>query len=119
MNKILDALGKAHRIPELDKLRKCLSPLRRAQRDLEKLLGLTEGEEMHPTAIHQFLKQEQQGNIYQHLPLEEAMTVVILSRDDITVLWGDDNVRVILDSETHGTLLDEHSKLYVSLNAID
>jgi len=44
------------------------------------------------------------------------MKVLISSLDDITVLWGDDNVRAILE-----TLLDEHSRLYVlvSLYVVD
>jgi len=117
VNKILDALGKVDRIPDMDKLRKRLSPLHRAQRDLEKHLGLTEGEEMRAAAIHQLVKQGQQRNFYQQSPLEKAVKVLTSSRDDITVLWGDDNVRAVL--ETHGTHLDEHSKLYVSLYAID
>jgi len=47
------------------------------------------------------------------------MKVLISSLDDITVLWRDDNVRAIL--ETHRTLLDEHSRLYVlvSIYVID
>jgi hypothetical protein len=117
VNKILDALGKIHKIPDIDKIKKRLSSLGRAQRDLEKHLGLTNGEEMRATAIHQLVKQGQQRNFYQHAPLEKATKVVISSRDDITVLWGDDNVRAIL--ETHGTLLDKHSRLYVCLYAID
>ncbi|KAH9963796.1 G-protein alpha subunit-domain-containing protein [Russula dissimulans] len=100
VNKILDALGKAHRAPHVDKLRKRLSPLHRAQRDLEKHLGLTEGEEMRATAIPQLVQQVQ---------LEKAMKVVISSRDDITVLWGDDSVRAVLDARI---LLNEHSRLY-------
>jgi len=39
------------------------------------------------------------------------MKVVISSRDDITVLWGDDGVRAVL--ETRGTLLDEHSRFFL------
>jgi hypothetical protein len=117
VNKILDALGKARRIPDIDKIRKRLSPLGRAQRDLEKHLGLTDGEEMRATAVHRLLKQEQQRNFYRHSPLEKATKVVISCSDDITVLWGDGNVRAIL--ETHGTHLDEHARLYVFFYAVN
>jgi hypothetical protein len=109
VNKILDALGKVHRAPHVDELRTRLSPLRRVERNLEQHLGLTEGGEMRAAAVSQLVRQGQR--------LEKAMKVVISSCDDITVLWGDDSVHVAL--ETHGILLNEHSRLYVSLYAID
>jgi hypothetical protein len=109
VNKILDALGKVHRAPHVDELRTRLSPLRRVERNLEQHLGLTAGGEMRAAAVTQLVQQGQR--------LEKATEVVISSCDDITVLWGDDSVHVAL--ETHGILLNEHSRLYVSLYAID
>jgi len=53
VGKILGALGKAHeiRLRHVVGPRKRLTPLRRAQRDLEKHLDLTQGEEMRDTSI--------------------------------------------------------------------
>lgn len=104
--KILDALDDAPDTPHrLRSLRMRLSPLRRAQLDLEKYLGLAEGEEMCNASVPELVKPKQLHNP----GLEEVVRVVIICRDDMGVLWTDDDVRTKL--ETHGIRLDEDSRL--------
>ena len=82
-----------------------LSPLHRTQLDLEKHLGLAEGEEMCETSVPELVKKKQLHNP----GLEDVARLVSIYRDDMGVLWTDDDVRTKL--ETHGMRLDEHSRL--------
>jgi len=82
-----------------------LSPLRRAQLDLEKYLGLAKGEEMCETSVPELVKKKQLHNP----SLEDVERLVSICRDDMGVLWTDDDVRTKL--EMHEMRLDEHSRL--------
>jgi len=84
-----------------------LNPLRRAQLDLEKLLGLSEGEEMCGTSVPELVKRQQLHTSR----LGELVTLINVCCDDMAELWKDSDVRTKL--ETYGIQLDEHSRLYV------
>jgi len=104
--KILDALADTPGTPH--RLRSFLirlSPLRRAQLDLEKYLGLAKGEEMCETSVPELVKKMQLHNP----SLEDVEKLVSICRDDMGVLWTDDDVRTKL--EMHEMRLDEHSRL--------
>ena len=134
VNKILAALENA---PETETpgrvnlLRMRLSPLRRVQRDLEMHLGLAEGDEVHAaadTGIYRcpaevclrsqngwaaalgFARQKtrSQGQSKRSLA-DEALEVILMSRDDMAALWGDDEVRGALD--LRGVRLEDQSGL--------
>ncbi|KAI9457117.1 G-alpha-domain-containing protein [Lactarius psammicola] len=118
VNTILNALEHA---PEtavrVNLLRMRLSPLRRVQRDLETHLGLAEGEEVHPASEAGILRRPAEvcvrsrsgwaaalGRAKQRAkspgrrsPADEALEVILMSRDDIAALWGDDGVRAALE----------------------
>ena len=105
--KILDVLDHPPEIPHpVGLLRVRLSPLRRAQRDLEELLGLAKGEEMSATAVSKLAKQGRHGIKPR---LKEVVELIITSRNDMVVLWEDNDVRAKL--ETHERALDEQSRL--------
>ena len=104
VTKILDVLDQPPETPHLlGLLRVCLSPLRRAQRDLEELLGLAKDEEMSATAVSKLAKQGR------HVIGPHLEEVIIASRDDMTVLWKDEDVRAKV--ETHGRAPDGQSRL--------
>lgn len=118
VNTILDALENA---PEtavrVNLLRMRLSPLRRVQRDLESHLGLAEGEEVHAAADTGILRRPAEVCVRsrggwaaalvrakqrakspgRRSPADEALEVILMSRDDIAALWGDDDVRAALE----------------------
>ncbi|KAI0288110.1 guanine nucleotide binding protein, alpha subunit [Russula brevipes] len=101
VNKIVDALGNAPEIPQGVKLLQIrLAPLRRLQRDLEEHLGLAEGEEMRPSAVPRLVKPGQRPKLGHRDPspgeLEQAVELVIASRDDMATLWKDDGVHAFL-----------------------
>lgn len=119
VNMILDALENASETASrMNLLRMRLSPLRRVQHDLEKHLGLAEGEEVHAAAdIGVFRRPtevsirsrsgwaaalglaKQKARVPGRRPLaDEALEVILKSRDDIAALWWDDNVRAALES---------------------
>jgi hypothetical protein len=107
VTKILDVLDRPPETPHLlGLLRVRLSPLRRAQRDLEELLGLAEGEVMSATAVSKLAKPGRHGTGPR---LEEVVELITASRDDMAVLWEDEDVRAKLG--THATALDEQSRL--------
>lgn len=109
VNKILNGLDDARDTPHsLSSLRMRLIPLRRVQLDLEKHLGLSEGEELCTTAVPELAKQRQLDNS----SLGELVTLIDICCDDMAELWKDDDVRTKL--ETYGIQLDEHSRLYAS-----
>ncbi|KAH9067983.1 G-alpha-domain-containing protein [Lactarius deliciosus] len=117
VNTILDALEHA---PEtalrVGLLRMHLSPLRRVQRDLETHLGLVEGEEVHAASEAGIFRRPAEvcvrsgsgwaaalgrakqctKNPGRCSPADEALEVILMSRDDIAALWGDDSVRAAL-----------------------
>ena len=104
--KILDVLDDAPDIPHhLRSLLFRLSPLRRVQLDLEKHLGLAEGEEMCTTSVPKLVEQKQLRNP----GLEDSVRLIIMCRDDMAALWKDDDVHA--KRETHGIRLDEHCRL--------
>ena len=104
--KILDVLDDAPDTPHhLRSLLFRLSPLRRVQLDLEKHLGLAEGEEMCATSIPKLVEQKQLRNP----DLEEVVRLIIMCRDDIVALWKDDDVHA--KRRTYGIRLDEHCML--------
>ena len=105
LNGLDDAPDTPHR---LSSLRFRLIPLRRVQLDLEKHLGLSEGEEMCTTSVPELVKQQQLHNS----SLGDLVTLINICRDDMAELWKDDDVRTKLG--TYGIQLDEHSRLYVS-----
>jgi guanine nucleotide-binding protein subunit alpha len=130
VNTILDALENApETASRVNLLRMRLSPLRRVQRDLESHLGLAEGEEVHAatdagifrrpaevcvrsrsgwaTALG-FAKGKKRTPGRRSLA-EEALEVILQSRDDIAALWGDDAVRAAL--EVRGVRLEDQSGL--------
>lgn len=118
VNTILDALEHA---PEtavrVNLLRMRLGPLRGVQRDLEAHLGLAEGEEVHLASDAGIFRRPAEvcvrsrsgwasalGRAKQRAktpgrrsPADEALEVILQSRDDIASLWGDDDVRAALE----------------------
>ncbi|KAH9963792.1 G-alpha-domain-containing protein [Russula dissimulans] len=119
VNRILDALENASETASrMNLLRMRLSPLRRVQNDLERHLGLAEGEEVHAAADVGVFRRPTEVSIRSRsgwataLGLakqktrtpgrrslaDEALEVILKSRDDIAALWGDDNVRAALES---------------------
>jgi guanine nucleotide-binding protein subunit alpha len=119
VNRILDALENApETASRVNLLRMRLSPLRRVQHDLKTHLGLAEGEEVHAaagTGIFRcpaevcarsrtgwaaalgFAKQRANSPGRRSLA-DEALEVILMSRDDIAALWEDDGVRAALES---------------------
>ena len=129
VNTILDALENASETASrMNLLRMRLSPLRRVQHDLEMHLGLAEGEEVHAAAdglcrrpaevcvrsrsgwaaALGLAKQKMYSHGRRSLP-DEAFEVILMSRDDIAALWGDDAVRAAL--EVRGLRLEDQSGL--------
>jgi guanine nucleotide-binding protein alpha-1 subunit len=132
VNRILDALENA---PEtetgsrMNLLRMRLSPLRGVQRDLETHLGLAGGDEVHaaadtgvfrrPTEVslrsrHGWaaalgLAKQKTNHRGKRSPAEDALEVILMSRDDIAALWGDGDVRASL--EMRGLRLEDKSGL--------
>jgi hypothetical protein len=107
VTKILDVLDHPPETPHLvGLLRVRLSTLRRAQRDLEEVLGLAKDEVMSATAVSKLAKQGRH-DLEPHL--EEVEALIIASRDDMVVLWEDEDVRAKL--ETHERALNEQSRL--------
>ncbi|KAI0296525.1 guanine nucleotide binding protein, alpha subunit [Multifurca ochricompacta] len=114
VNRVLDTLGNA---PEATSywmrlIRMRLSPLRRVERDLEVHLGLAEGEEVHVADISGLAKRRQQNNPGQRSLADQAMELILASREDIAALWNDDLVRAVL--EARGSPLDCHSKFFLN-----
>jgi guanine nucleotide-binding protein alpha-1 subunit len=130
VNTILDALENApETASRMNLLRMRLSPLRRVQHDLETHLGLAEGEEVHAASEAGIFRRPAEvcvrsrsgwaavlGHAKQraHSPgrrslSEEALEVILMSRDDIAALWGDDDVRAAL--EARGVRLEDQSGL--------
>ena len=130
VNTILDALGHApETASRVSLLRMRLSPLRRVQHDLEAHLGLAEGEEVHAATDAGVLRRPAEVCVRSRsgwaaaLGLakqracspgrrslaDEALEVILMSRDDIAALWGDDAVRAAL--ETRGLRLEDQSGL--------
>jgi guanine nucleotide-binding protein subunit alpha len=132
VNRILDALEDG---PEMETasrmnlLRMRLSPLRRVQRDLESHLGLAGGHEVHAAVDSGVIRRssevslcsrhgwaaalglagEKINNRGKRSPVEDALEVILMSRDDIATLWGDDDVRAAL--EVRGLRLEDQSGL--------
>ena len=134
VNRILDALENATKTETANRvnlLRMRLSPLRRVQRDLELHLGLAEGYEMYAAADAGIFRRPAEVCLHSQsgwaaaLGLarqktrcqgrrslaEEALEVILMSRDDIAALWGDDDVRAAL--EVRGLRLEDKSGLWV------
>jgi guanine nucleotide-binding protein subunit alpha len=129
VNAILDALEHApETASRMSLLRMRLSPLRRVQHDLELHLGLAEGEEVHAAADGVSRRPAEVcvrsrsgwaavlGLVKQKMPnhgrrsrADEAFEVILMSRDDIAALWGDDAVRAAL--EVRGLRLEDQSGL--------
>jgi guanine nucleotide-binding protein subunit alpha len=132
VNRILDVLGgvpETETVSRVNLLRMRLSPLRRVQRDLETHLGLAEGDEVHAAADTGIFRRpaevclRSQSGWAAALGLarqktrhqgrrslaEEALEVILVSRDDIAALWGDDDVRTSL--EVRGLRLEDQSGL--------
>ena len=130
VNTILDALEHASEAAvRVNLLRMRLSPLRRVQRDLETHLGLAEGEEVHPASETGIFRRPAEvcvrsrsgwsaalGRSKQRVKspgrrslADEALEVILLSRDDIAALWGDDDVRAAL--EVRDVRLEDQSGL--------
>jgi guanine nucleotide-binding protein subunit alpha len=130
VNKIFDTLENAPEIASrVSLLRMRLSPLRRVQYDLEKHLGLAEGEEVHTApgtgvvrrrsevclrsrsgwATALGLAKQKTRSAGRRSLAEEALEVILMSRDDIAALWGDDGVRAAL--EVRDLRLEDHSGL--------
>jgi len=118
VNTILDALENATEAAiRVNLLRMRLSPLHRVQRDLEAYLGLAEGEEVHPASEAGILRRPAEVCVRsrggwaaalgfakqrakspgRRSPADEALEVILMSRDDIAALWGDDDVRAALE----------------------
>jgi len=120
VNRILDALVSALETETANRvnlLRMRLSPLRRVQRDLETHLGLAGGDEVRTAADSGIFRRpaevclrsrfgwaaalglaRQRINHHSKRSLaEEALEVILVSRDDIASLWGDDAVRAALE----------------------
>ena len=132
VNKILDALEstpETETASRMNLLRMRLSPLRGVQRDLETHLGLAGGDEVHaaadsgvfrrPTelclrsrhgwaAALGFARQRVNHNGKRSLA-EDALEVILMSRDDIATLWGDNGVRTTL--AVRGLRLEDQSGL--------
>jgi guanine nucleotide-binding protein subunit alpha len=132
VNRILDALENS---PEtetdsrMNLLRMRLSPLRRVQRDLETHLGLAGGDEVHAAADTGVFRRSTEVSLHsrhgwaaalglarqkinrqgKRSPAEDALEVILMSRDDIAALWGDDDVRAAL--EMCGLRLEDKSGL--------
>jgi hypothetical protein len=119
VNRILDALENASETASrMNLLRMRLSPLRRVQYDLEKYLGLAQGEEVHAAADVGVFRRPTEASIRSRSgwatalglakqksrapgrrPLaDEALEVILKSRDDIAALWWDDKFRAALES---------------------
>jgi len=132
VNRILDVLEsvpETETVSRVNLLRMRLSPLRRVQRDLEMHLGLAEGEEVHAvadTGIFRLpaevclrsqsgwaaplgLARQKTRHLGRRSLAEEALEVILMSRDDIAALWGDDDVRTAL--EVRGLRLEDQSGL--------
>jgi hypothetical protein len=113
----LDSAPETETASRVNLLRMRLSPLRRVQRDLETHLGLAGGDEVHaaadsgvfrrPTelclrsrygwaAALGFARQKINHQGKRSLA-EDALEVILMSRDDIAALWGDDDVRTALE----------------------
>ncbi|KAF8267947.1 guanine nucleotide binding protein, alpha subunit [Lactarius quietus] len=117
VNAILDALEHA---PEtavrVNLLRMRLSPLRRVQRDLEAHLGLAEGEEVCVRsrggwAAALVRAKQRAKSPGRRSPADEALEVILMSRDDIAALWGDDDVRAAL--EVRDVRLEDQSGFFL------
>jgi len=132
VNRILGALENA---PETEAacrvnlLRMRLSPLRRVQCDLETHLGLAGHDEVHAAADSGIfwlpaevslrsrcgwaaalgLSRQKINHQGKRSLAEEALEVILMSRDDIAALWGDDDVRAAL--EVRGLRLEDQSGL--------
>ena len=98
-------------------LRMHLSLLHRVQRDLKTHLGLPGGDKVHATANSGVFQCSTEvslcsrhgwaaalglaGQKINHRgkrsPAEDALEVILMSRDDIATLWGDDDVRAALE----------------------
>ncbi|KAI0296518.1 G-alpha-domain-containing protein [Multifurca ochricompacta] len=132
VNTILDALENAPEIASrVNLLRMRLGPLRHVQHDLETHLGLTEGEEIHAASEAGILRRpaevcvrsrsgwaaalgfakQRARNPGRHSLAEEALEVILKSRDDIAALWGDDDVRAAL--EERGVRLEDQSGFFL------
>lgn len=131
VNKILDALENTPQMEtasSVNLLRMRLSPLRRVQRDLEMHLGLAGGDEVHaadsgvfkrPTEVclrsrHGWtaalgLARKKMNYQGKRSLAEDALEVILMSRDDIAALWGDHDVRAALD--VCGLRLEDQSGL--------
>lgn len=132
VNRILDALENAPKTEttkQMNLLRMRLSPLRRVQRDLETHLGLAGGNEVHAAADTGVFRRPTEVSLCSRYgwaaalglakqktncrgkrsPAEDALEVILMSRDDIAALWGDDDVRAAL--EVHGLRLEDQSGL--------
>lgn len=130
VNRILDAL---ENVPEtasrVNLLRMRLSPLRRVQHDLEMHLGLAAGDEVHAAtdagicrrpaevcirsrsgwAAALGIAKQRTKSPGRRSAADEALEVILMSRDDIASLWGDDGVRAAL--EVRGLRLEDQSGL--------
>ena len=132
VNRILDVLENApemERTSRVNLLRMRLSPLCRVQRDLEMHLGLAGGDELHAAADYGVfrrptevclrsrygwaaalrLARKKTNHKGKRSPAEDALEVILMSRDDIAALWGDDDVRAAL--EVRGLRLEDQSGL--------
>ena len=139
VNKILDVLENARETETANRmnlLRMRLSPLRRVQRDLETHLGLAGGGEVLAAADSEVFRRSTEVCIRSRLgwaaalglakqkinhrgkrsPAEDALEVILMSRDDIAALWGDDDVRAAL--EVRGLRLEDQSGLSVSKESL-
>jgi hypothetical protein len=126
---VLENVPETETAGRVNLLRMRLSPLRRVQRDLEMHLGLAEGDELHAAAdtgvfrcpaevclrsqngwanALGLARQKTRGQGKRSLA-EEALEVILMSRDDIAALWGDDEVRTALD--VRGLRLEDQSGL--------
>ncbi|KAF8499582.1 G-alpha-domain-containing protein [Russula emetica] len=134
VNRILDALENApetETVSRVSLLRMRLSPLRRVQRDLETHLGLGGGDEVHAAADSGVFRRptevcllsrygwaaalglaRQKINYHGKRSLaEDALEVILMSRDDIAALWGDNDVRAAL--EVRGLRLEDQSGFFL------
>jgi hypothetical protein len=130
VNTILGALEHApETAARMNLLRMRLSPLCRVQRDLEAHLGLAEGEEVHAASEAGIFRRpaevcvrsrsgwaaalgrakQRAKNPGRRSPADEALEVILMSRDDIAALWGDDDVRAAL--EVRDVRLEDQSGL--------
>jgi hypothetical protein len=132
VNRILHALENApetETASRVNLLRMRLSPLRRVQRDLETHLGLAGGDEVHAAADSGVFRRPTEVSLRSQYGwaaalgfarqkinhqgkrslAEDALEVILMSRDDIAALWGDDDVRAAL--EVRGLRLEDQSGL--------